>query len=25
VLANILFVHDLQYKRVGEKVVIIKR
>jgi transmembrane sensor len=25
VLANILFVHDLQFKRVGEKVMIIKR
>jgi transmembrane sensor len=25
VLANILFVHDLQYKRVGEKVVIVKK
>ncbi len=25
VLANILFVHDLQYKRVGEKVMIVKK
>ena len=25
VLANILFVHDLQYKRIGEKVVIVKK